>query len=148
MKIEVAGRAAKLYLNHNPEPTLIVDGLKGLDLHGNVSLFTFVGQEGYFSNVRITQAAPQAIKNGSDAAGTWDVKISTDAGNFAGTLSSAEATSSAVVVGRVRPEPRIYGHLADGDVELTFPGEWPAGMIDGKVGVVKTTLAAARRRVG
>ena len=143
IKIEVAGRAAKLYLNNNPEPTMIVDGLRGLDLHGNVSLFTFVGQEGYFSNVRITHAAPQAIKNGSDAAGTWDVKISTDAGNFAGTLQlrrdgNVLGGSWSGELGRNR---EVTGTWRDGYVELTFPGEWPAGMIDGKVGVVKTRLA-------
>jgi len=93
--------------------------------------------------VRITHAAPQAITNGSDAAGTWDVKISTDAGNFAGTLQlrrdgNVLGGSWSGELGRNR---EVTGTWRDGYVELTFPGEWPAGMIDGKVGVVKTTLA-------
>jgi hypothetical protein len=143
MRIEVAGRAAKLYLNNNPEPTMIVDGLKGLDLHGNVSLFTFVGQEGYFSNVRITHAVPNAIRNGSDAAGTWDVKIATDAGNFAGTLQLQRDGNilAGTWSGELGRNREVTGTWRDGYVELTFPGEWPAGMIDGKAGPVKTTMA-------
>ncbi len=34
VRIEVAGRAAKLYLNGSAKPSLVVDGLKGEDLHG------------------------------------------------------------------------------------------------------------------
>jgi hypothetical protein len=143
MKIEVAGRAAKLYLNNNPEPTLVVDGMKGLDLHGNVSLFTFVGQEAYFSNVRITHAVPQPIRNGSDAAGTWDVKLSTDAGNFAGTLQLQRDGNilTGTWSGELGQNREVTGTWRDGYVELTFPGEWPAATIDGKAGPVKTTLA-------
>jgi hypothetical protein len=54
--------AARLYLNDNPEPTLVVDGLKGLDLH---------------------HQAAAADQKRIEAAGTWDVTISTDAGTFA-----------------------------------------------------------------
>ena len=45
VKIEVAGRTAKLSLNNAPEPTLIVDGLKGEDLKGSVGLWPSQGQE-------------------------------------------------------------------------------------------------------
>jgi hypothetical protein len=143
MKIEVAGRGAKLYLNGNPEPTLVVDGMKGLDLRGHVSLFTFVGQDAYFSNIRITHAVPQPITNGTDAAGTWDVKLSTDAGDFAGTLrlqreGSVLAGTWSGELGRNR---EVTGTWRDGYVELTFAGEWPSGTIDGKTGAVRTTLA-------
>jgi len=143
MKIEVAGRAAKLYLNNNPEPTIVVDGMKGLDLHGNVSLFTFVGQEAYFSNVRITHAVSQPVTNGSDAAGTWDVKLSTDAGNFAGTLQLQRDGNilTGTWSGELGQNREVTGTWRDGYVELTFPGEWPANTFDGEAGTVKTTLA-------
>ena len=32
------------------------------------------GQDNYFSNVRITHAKPQAVENGSDVTGTWDIQ--------------------------------------------------------------------------
>ena len=143
IKIEVAGRTARLYLNRNPEPTLIVDGLKGLDLRGGVSLFTFVDQEGYFSNVRVTPAAPQPVRNGSEAAGTWDVKLSTDAGGFDGTLrlqrdgNSLSGTWS----GALGENREVKGTWRDGYVELSFTGEWPKKTMDGKPGSVTTTLA-------
>jgi hypothetical protein len=143
IKIEVAGRTARLYLNHNPEAALVVDGMKGPDLRGHVSLFTFVGQEGYFSNVRITHAAPRPIRNGSDAAGAWDVKLSTDSGQFAGTLQLRRDGSvlTGTWSGELGQNREVTGTWRDGYVELTFPGEWPADTIDGKTGPVKTTLA-------
>src|SRR5262245_17870955 len=86
MKIDVAGRGARLYLNGSPQPALVVDGMKGENLRGSVLLFGFQGEEAYFSNVRITNAAPLPLKNGSDAAGAWDVMLATDAGAFKGAL--------------------------------------------------------------
>jgi hypothetical protein len=143
IKIEVAGRTARLYLNRNPEPTLVVDGLKGLDLHGAVSLFTFVDQEGYFSNVRITHAAPAPVKNGTDVAGTWDVKLSTDAGSFDGTLQLARDgnTLSGTWSGALGDNRDVTGTWRDGYVELSFTGQWPNKMIDGAPSPVTTTLA-------
>jgi hypothetical protein len=143
IKIEVTGRTAKLYLNRNPDPILVVDGMKGLDLHGGVSLFTFVDQEGYFSNVSITHAAPQPIRNGSDAAGTWDVKLATDLGNFDGTLKLQRDgnTLSGTWSGALGENREVKGTWRDGYVELSFTGEWPAKAIDGKPGAVTTTLA-------
>ena len=38
VRIEVAGRTAKLYLNGSAHPSLVVDGLKGEDLRGAVGL--------------------------------------------------------------------------------------------------------------
>jgi hypothetical protein len=143
IKIDVSGRTARLYLNHNPEPTLIVDGLKGLDVRGGVSLFTFVDQEGYFSNVRITHAAPKPITNGSDAAGTWDVKLSTDAGTFDGRLQLQRDGNklSGTWSGALGENREVKGTWRDGYVELSFTGEWPRKTIDGKPGAVTTTLA-------
>jgi hypothetical protein len=142
IKIDVAGRTARLFLNHNPDPTLVVDGLKGLDLHGSVSLFTFVDQEGYFSNVRVTPAAPQPIKNGSDAAGTWNVKLSTDLGTFEGTLQLQREgnTLSGTWSGALGENREVTGTWRDGYVELSFTGEWPK-MFNDKPGAVTTTLA-------
>src|SRR3984893_39928 len=48
MRIEVAGRAAKLYLNGSARPSLVVDGLKGEDLHGAVGLWGYTNEEAYF----------------------------------------------------------------------------------------------------
>src|ERR1700683_3568206 len=78
-RVEVAGRSAKLYVNGSAEPSLVVDGLKGEDLHGAVGLWGYTDQESYFSNVRITPATPQNVKNGSDAAGSWEMRYSSDA---------------------------------------------------------------------
>ena len=143
VKIEVAGRTAKLYLNRNPEPTLVVDGLKGLDVRGAVSLFTFVDQEGYFSNVRVTHAAPRPVTNGSDAAGTWDVKLLTDAGTYDGTLQLRRDGNalSGTWSGALGNGREVKGTWRDGYVELSFAGEWPNKTMDGKPGAVTTTLA-------
>src|SRR5258708_20025706 len=85
--IEVKGRTAKLFLNGSQGPSLIVNGLKGEDLHGSVALWGYQGEESYFSNVRITNATPQPVKNGSDATGTWQVKLAGDTGAATGTLN-------------------------------------------------------------
>ncbi len=86
VKVEVKGRSAKLYLNGAENPSLVVDGLKGQDLRGGVSLWGYQGEEAYFSNVRITNSAPLLVKNGADASGRWQVRLSSDAGIFDGTL--------------------------------------------------------------
>jgi hypothetical protein len=41
VRIEVAGRTARLYLNGSAKPSLVVDGLKGEDLRGAVGLWAF-----------------------------------------------------------------------------------------------------------
>src|SRR3984957_14067967 len=80
VRIEVAGRSAKLFVNGSDKPSLVVEGLKGEDLHGAVGLWSFTGEESYFSNVRITPAEPQKLDNGSDAAGSWEMRYSSDSG--------------------------------------------------------------------
>src|SRR5260370_13787217 len=50
VRIEVVGRAAKLYLNGSSKPSLVVDGLKGEDLHGAVGLWGYANEESYFSS--------------------------------------------------------------------------------------------------
>ncbi|WP_025144374.1 hypothetical protein [Pedobacter jeongneungensis] len=55
LKIEVIGSQAKLFLNSNKYPSLIVNDLKqGPDATGDVGLFVDVGTEGYFRNLKIT----------------------------------------------------------------------------------------------
>lgn len=55
LKIEVKGNQAKLFLNKNTYPSLIVNDLKhGSDAIGAVGLFVDVGTEGYFRNLKIS----------------------------------------------------------------------------------------------
>jgi hypothetical protein len=54
LKIEVAGTKARLFLNNNKQPSLIVDDLKqGPDLSGSIGLWVDIGTEGYFSDLKI-----------------------------------------------------------------------------------------------
>lgn len=60
MKIEVQDSQAKLFLNNNKYPSLIVNDLKhGQDETGAVGLFVDVGTEGYFRNLKITTSFPE-----------------------------------------------------------------------------------------
>ncbi len=71
------------------------------------------------------------------------MKISNDAGNFAGTLQLRRDgdVRAGTWSGDLGLNRGVTGTWRDGYVELTFPGEWPAGMIDGKAGPGKTTRA-------
>lgn len=54
LKIVVMGSQAKLFLNNNKQPSLIVNDLKhGADAAGAIGLFVDAGTEGYFSNLKI-----------------------------------------------------------------------------------------------
>lgn len=56
LKVVVNGSQAKLYLNENREPSLIVNDLKhGADLEGSIGLFVDIGTEGYFADLRISK---------------------------------------------------------------------------------------------
>lgn len=56
MKIVVKETQAKLYLNDNPQPSLVVNDLKhGADFAGGIGLFVDVGTEGYFTDLRISK---------------------------------------------------------------------------------------------
>ena len=56
MRIEVKDAQAKLFLDDNQQPSLIVNDLKhGADLSGAVGLWVEVGTEGFFSDLRIQQ---------------------------------------------------------------------------------------------
>ena len=55
-KIVVNGQQAKLYLNDNKQPSLVVNDLKlGKDTSGAIGLWVEVGTEGYFSDLKITK---------------------------------------------------------------------------------------------
>jgi hypothetical protein len=151
MRIEVAGRRAKLYVNGETRPVLVVDALKGEDLKGGVALWGFPGQESYFSNVRISPAKRQAIENGSDAAGEWVLKYASDAGPHDCTLKIHREGDklSGTISGLLRGDVPVNGTWRNGYVELTFQGVLPdpiggeasallAGWVDG---------AAARGRM-
>jgi hypothetical protein len=143
VKIEVAGRSAKLYLNGDESPSLVVDGLKGETLHGGVGLWGYDGEEAYFSNVKITAAPPKPVKNGSDAAGTWGVKLMTDFGAFDGVLKLARegGAVSGSWTGSFGESLPVTGTWRDGYVELSFAGTWTEKMPGGNPGPVTANLA-------
>lgn len=54
IKIEVKGKQAKLFLNDNKYPSLIVNDLKlGENNAGGIGLFVDVGTEGYFRDLKV-----------------------------------------------------------------------------------------------
>lgn len=54
MRIEVNGTHAKLFLNNNTQPALIVNDLKhGADITGSVGLWVEVGTEGFFTDLKV-----------------------------------------------------------------------------------------------
>jgi len=138
VKIDVHGRQARLYLNGSANPSLVVDGLKGEDLEGAIALWSYAREEAYFSNLRIENTKPDPLENGGEAAGTWDVKFTTDAGNFGGTLKLVRegSTLAGLWSGALGPDQAASGNWRDGYVELTFSGTWPQ-----QPGAVTATLA-------
>jgi hypothetical protein len=142
VRIEVAGRSAKLYLNGSPKPSLVVDGLKGEDLHGAVGLWGFTNEEAYFSNVRITPAAPQQLKIESDVTGSWEMRYSSDAGGMEATMDLHRdgAKVTGTWSGPLGEACAVTGTWRSGYVELSFPGEWPKGVPQGAPGPVNAFL--------
>ena len=142
VRIEVAGRSAKLYLNGSAKPSLVVDGLKGEDLHGAVGLWSFTDEEAYFSNVRITPAAPQNLKNGSDIAGSWEMQYSSDAGRMEASMELHRDGDkvSGTWSGPLGESCAITGTWRKGYVELSFAGEWPKESRNGAPGPVNAFL--------
>lgn len=56
LRIEVRGQQAKLFLNDQVQPSLIVNDLKhGADARGGVGLWVDVGTEGFFRDLRISR---------------------------------------------------------------------------------------------
>lgn len=142
IKIEVKGRSARLYLGGSGKPSLVVDGLKSDDLQGGVALWPYPGEEAYFSNVRITSAAPLPLKNGSEPDGKWEVKISSDTGQFLGSMQLRRTVDrvSGTWSGKLGDARPIDGSWHQGYVELRFNAEWPQGGV-GDPGIAPATLA-------
>jgi hypothetical protein len=142
LRIEVAGRAAKLYLNGSAKPSLVVDGLKGGDLHGAIGLWGYTNEESYFSNVRITPAVPQNLKNGSDVAGSWDMRYSSDAGGMAASMELHRDGNKVTGTwsGPLGQGRAISGTWRNGYVELAFAGDWPKESRQGAPGPVNAFL--------
>ena len=144
IKIEVHGRAGKLYINGSENPSLIVNGLKGEDLQGSVALWGYPGEEAYFSNLKVIPAKVKAVTNGGEASGAWDVKFASDYGGYDGSmiLHRDSDTVKGTWSGAFGHDQPISGTWNNGYVELTFGGTWPgekpapmtatlAGWIDG-----------------
>ena len=56
MRIEVKGKQAKLFLNDNKQPSLIVNDLKlGDNVSGAIGLWIDNGTEGYFNDLKVTK---------------------------------------------------------------------------------------------
>lgn len=56
MRIEVSGSTAKLFLDNNPQPSLIVNDLKhGANASGAIALWVDVGTEGYFKDLKLAK---------------------------------------------------------------------------------------------
>ncbi|HSY50221.1 MAG TPA: hypothetical protein VLC46_15510 [Thermoanaerobaculia bacterium] len=143
VRIEVAGRAAKLYLNGSSKPSLVVDGLRGEDLHGAVGLWGYTNEEAYFSNVRITPSVPQNLKNGSDIAGSWEMRYSSDAGGMTASMDLHRDGNQVTGTwsGPLGAGRTITGTWRNGFVELSFSGEWPKESRQGTPGPVNTFLS-------
>jgi hypothetical protein len=143
VRIEVAGRRAKLYVNGSSNAALIVDGLKGEDLRGAVGLWGTPNEEPYFSNVRITPASAEKVKNGSDIAGAWDVQCGSDAGILEGSMRLSREGNKirGTWSGALGQEREVTGTWRDGYVELSFAGEWPKERQFGTPGAVTAVLA-------
>ena len=142
VRIEVAGRTAKLYLNGSTKPSLVVDGLKGEDLHGAVGLWAYADEEAYFSDVRVTPAVPQNLKNGSDVAGLWEMRYSSDAGAMDAVMDLHRDGSNVAGTwsGPLGEDRAIIGTWRNGFVELSFAGEWPKESPEGVPGPVNAFL--------
>ena len=142
VRIEVVGRAAKLYLNGSAKPSLVVDGLKGEDLRGAVGLWSFTDEEAYFSNVRISPAVPQNLKNESDVAGSWEMRYSSDAGGMGATMEMRRDGDKVTGTwsGPLGEGCEVTGTWRSGYVELSFAGEWPKESRQGSPGPVDAFL--------
>jgi hypothetical protein len=143
VRIEVAGRGAKLFLNGSSRPSLVVDGMRGEDLHGAVGLWGYTNQEAYFSNVRIEPATAQKLANGSAATGSWTLHFASDAGPMDATmqLHTDGSQVSGTWSGPLGQSLPVSGIWRNGYVDLSFAGEWPAGSPDGAPGPVSAFLA-------
>jgi len=144
VKIEVQGRRASLFINSDPNPALVVDGLKGSELKGGVALWGYGDEESYFANVRVTHAAPAPIANSGEPSGSWQLNYSSDSGAHSCllTLKRDGSKLTGSLAGLYKAEVPVTGEWRDGYIELWFHGAWPksdsadasatlAGWVDG-----------------
>ena len=143
VRIEVFGRSAKLYLNGSEQPSLVVDGLKGEDARGAIGLWSYTDEEAYFSNVRITEKPAQNLLANSDAAGSWQLHYSSDAGTTEARMELHRDGNkiSGSWSGSLGEGRSITGTWRGGYVELSFAGEWPKDSRNGAPGPVNAFLS-------
>lgn len=56
MRIDIQNNEAKLYINDNEQPSLIVNDLKlGSNIKGSIGMFVDVGTEGFFKDLKVIQ---------------------------------------------------------------------------------------------
>jgi hypothetical protein len=125
VKIEVNGRSAKLFVNGSEQPSLVVDGLKGEDLRGGIALWGYPEEEAYFSNFHVVNSPPAPVKNGSEAAGSWQLTIR-ELANFQGTLQLKRDGNKLAGdwSGAVGKAHAVAGTWRNGYIELSFDAEW------------------------
>src|SRR6202011_3495119 len=113
------------------------------DLRGAVALWGFTNEEAYFSNVRITPAPPQPVKNGSEVTGSWEMRYASDAGAFGGSMKLSRAGDKVTGKwsGPLGEGCSVTGTWREGYVELSFAGEWPKEARQGTPGPVTAFLA-------
>src|SRR6266542_1508342 len=97
-----------------------------------VAVLSAGGQDSYFSNVRITHAKPQAVENGSDATGTWDIQYGIGRFSDALKLHRDGATVSGTASGLLGTDVPVTGTWRNGYLEIAFHGALP-GSDPGKV---------------
>jgi len=143
VKIEVHGRNAKLYVDGSENPSLIVNGLRGEDLEGGIALWGYAGEEAYFSNAKVTPAPAEAISNGGEASGAWDVHFPSDDGDFKGSMNLQRSgnTVTGTWSGAFGQNQAVSGTWRNGYVELTFNGDWSPEKPGEKPGPMTATLA-------
>lgn len=56
LRIEVNGQQAKLFINDNKQPSLLVNDLKlGTNIHGSIGLWVDGGTEGFFRDLKVSR---------------------------------------------------------------------------------------------
>ncbi len=153
VRIDVHGRAARLYLNGSENPSLIVNGLKGEDLLGGVALWGYAGEEAYFSNFKVAPAKAQPIANDGEPAGVWNVVFASDYGRYEGSMDlhrDGDAVKG-TWTGAFGQNLSLSGRWRNGYVELTFNGTWddkpPAPMTATLAGWIDGDSATGRMKV-
>ena len=83
------------------------------------------------------------IENGSDVAGTWNLRYSSDAGVIEGSLRLRREgrVVTGTWSGALGKNCAVAGTWRNGYIELSFPGEWPKDVGVGVPGPVIAFLA-------